>query len=41
YKIVKAYDYWMHVVNIPCSSNLSKEDVHTVVGLLDKGNKVK
>lgn len=30
YKITKAYEYWRHVVNIPCSTNLSLEDVERV-----------
>ncbi|QHQ60692.1 LegC family aminotransferase [Anaerocolumna sedimenticola] len=31
YRIEKAYYYYDHVLNIPCSSNLSKEDVEFVV----------
>lgn len=34
YMIDKAIHYWKHVVNIPCSSNLSKEDVLTVINIL-------
>lgn len=34
YKIEKAKEYWKHVVNIPCSTSLTKEDVDIVVGLL-------
>lgn len=34
YKIDKAKNYIEHVVNIPCSSNLSKEDVQYVVDCL-------
>lgn len=34
YLIDKAIHYWKHVVNIPCSSNLSKEDVLTVINTL-------
>ncbi|MDF2545698.1 MAG: aminotransferase DegT [Anaerosolibacter sp.] len=34
YSIDKAIHYWKHVVNIPCSSNLSKEDVLTVINIL-------
>lgn len=30
YKVTKAYEYWRHVVNIPCSTNLSLEDVERV-----------
>lgn len=30
YKIEKAKYYWQHVVNIPCSTNLSKEDATIV-----------
>ena len=29
-KISKAYEYWRHVVNIPCSTNLSLDDVERV-----------
>ncbi len=31
HKIEKAYYYWQHVVNIPCSSNLLREDIEVVV----------
>ncbi len=34
YKIEKAKDYLNHVINIPCSSNLTIEDVVTVVDCL-------
>lgn len=34
YKIQKALWYYDHVVNIPCSSNLSKEDVLKVSSLI-------
>ncbi|SMP56856.1 LegC family aminotransferase [Anoxynatronum buryatiense] len=34
YKIEKACHYLEHVVNIPCSSNLSKDDVVTVLSIL-------
>lgn len=34
YRIEKAKTYLNHIVNIPCSSNLSKEDVHYVIGCL-------
>lgn len=34
YKLEKAKVYWEHVVNIPCSSNLSKEDVEYVIKCL-------
>ena len=30
YKTTRAYEYWRHVVNIPCSTNLSWEDVERV-----------
>lgn len=30
YKITRAYEYWRHVVNIPCSTNLSLDDVERV-----------
>jgi dTDP-4-amino-4,6-dideoxygalactose transaminase len=31
YKIEKAQNYWEHIVNIPCSTNLTLEDAQTVV----------
>lgn len=31
YMIEKAIDYYNRIVNLPCSSNLSADDVHTVV----------
>ena len=31
YRIEKARDYWQHVVNIPCSTNLRENDVRKVV----------
>lgn len=34
YKVEKAKDYLKHVVNIPCSSNLTKEDLYYVVDCL-------
>ena len=34
YLIEKAVHYWQRVVNIPCSSNLSKEDAQTVIDIL-------
>lgn len=36
YKIEKAYDYWEHVVNIPCSINLTHEDIDTVIYWINK-----
>lgn len=30
YKIEKAEKYWEHIVNIPCSTNLDKDDIKTV-----------
>jgi aminotransferase in exopolysaccharide biosynthesis len=39
YKIEKAKDYLEHIVNIPCSSNLSKEDVLYVVDCLKNPSK--
>jgi dTDP-4-amino-4,6-dideoxygalactose transaminase len=38
YKIEKAKDYLNHVVNIPCSSNLSSEDILRVVRVLKNAN---
>jgi len=32
YKIEKAVYYWERVLNIPCSTNLTEEDVRYVVG---------
>lgn len=34
YKIEKAKDYWKHLINIPCSSNLENEDVRYVIDCL-------
>lgn len=34
YEIEKARDYWKHVVNLPCSTNLSLEDVNEICRLL-------
>lgn len=34
YRIEKALDFWQHVVNIPCSSNLSEEDANYVLECL-------
>lgn len=31
YDVTKAKDYWMHIVNLPCSTNLSAEDAEYVV----------
>ena len=36
YKIEKAFEYHARVVNIPCSSNLSEEDVKRVIKYLKK-----
>lgn len=36
YKIEKAKDYWKHVVNIPCSTNLGTEDVEKVAAVIEK-----
>lgn len=36
YKIEKAKDYWQHVVNIPCSTNLGQEDVKRVVDTINE-----
>lgn len=40
YKIEKAKTYLEHIVNIPCSSNLSKEDVKYVIECLKHPEKV-
>lgn len=34
FKIEKAYDYVEHIINLPCSTNLSTDDVHRVVNAL-------
>lgn len=34
YKIEKAKDYWKHIVNLPCSTNLTSEDVDRVVSVI-------
>jgi perosamine synthetase len=39
YKIDKAKKYLQHVVNIPCSSNLSKDDVQYVINCLENPEK--
>ena len=39
YKIEKANDFLEHIVNIPCSSNLSKEDAAYVVDCLKTAEK--
>ena len=31
YKIEKAFDYYAHVVNIPCGSNLKKEQIECIL----------
>ena len=36
YRIEKAEYYWQRVVNLPCSSNLSEEDVREVVSVILK-----
>lgn len=34
YKIEKAKDYWQHVVNVPCSTNLTVEEVRAISDLI-------
>lgn len=34
YRIEKALEYWKNVVNIPCSTNLTKEDAQRVIDVL-------
>lgn len=34
FEITSAVDYWKHVVNLPCSTNLPEEDVRYVLSLL-------
>lgn len=34
YQIEKAKDYWQHVVNIPCSTNLMLEDIRRVIATI-------
>lgn len=36
YKIEKALQYYEHVLNLPCSTNLTKEDVNTVTSAITK-----
>lgn len=36
YKIEKSIDYVKHVINLPCSTNLSKDDIETVVECIKK-----
>lgn len=36
YQIQKAYDYWQKVINLPCSSNLTKKEIRKVVTCLQK-----
>jgi aminotransferase in exopolysaccharide biosynthesis len=38
YRIEKAKYYWAHVVNIPCSTNLSKEDALSVADTIKKAS---
>jgi perosamine synthetase len=40
YKIEKALYYYEHVLNIPCSTNLLKEDVNKVVSVIMEFNKI-
>ena len=35
YKIEEAKNYWKHIVNLPCSTNLSSEDVDRVVSVIN------
>ena len=37
YKIEKARDYWKHVVNLPCSTNLTEDDVKRVAKTIQDG----
>ncbi len=39
YKIEKATDFLQHIVNIPCSSNLTREDVAAVIDCLKTAEK--
>jgi len=34
YRVEKALEYWKHVVNIPCSTNLKEEDIAYVMQVL-------
>jgi aminotransferase in exopolysaccharide biosynthesis len=36
YKIERAFYYYDNILNLPCSSNLSKEDIETVVSTITK-----
>ena len=37
YQIERASYYWRHIVNLPCSTNLTAEDVHRVVQVIQNG----
>ena len=37
YKIEKACDYWKKVVNLPCSTNLTSDDVERVASVIREG----
>lgn len=37
YNIENAVKYWQHVINIPCSTNLEKEDIYRVTDTLKAG----
>ena len=39
YDIVRAKEYWQYVVNIPCSTNLSEEDVQIVINTINSAAK--
>lgn len=36
YQIEKAKHYWKHIVNIPCSSNLNKEEIQYIIDCLNE-----
>lgn len=38
YKIEAAYDYQNHVINLPCSTNLSGEDIKMIVNIINGDN---
>lgn len=36
YQIEKARQYWLHVVNIPCSTNLTEEEISIVMDVIER-----
>ena len=38
YRIEKAEYYWKYIVNIPCSTNLSRNDMQQVIDLIKQAD---